>query len=873
MSNNKYAFLDQEPPPGYIAGVGRGAVGFSTIKVASNKNTQDDIDDNDYDNTNQEYNETGLLVSTQSKKDEEDEEADQIFKEIENRLKSRRKQHKVVKVPTDVELDKKSQFSDLKRDLTSLTEEEWLSLPEAGDMTRKNKRSRILEQQSQRFYTAPDSILAKGARMWSNDSMTKTEKENYLTAQLDRLSTGKSVNGTTVIDESILSSTGAEMDAKFADLKKGRLVLSSLRKTEPYKPSSWIQSARLEEQGKNFNKARELISQGCKVIPGAEEVWLESARLNMNDTEYAKAIVKEGLKYCKDSVDLWMKAIEMEVENKFKKRMIMKALENFPRDDRFWKLLIALEDDEDVVRKLLAKAVDLCPKTWEFWIALVNISSYEDAKKYLNKARKNLHGDVKVWIAACKLEERENPDIPKEKIRKLTDRAVIENPKVSKSEWFDIATKATEEGFPKTSKEIVSSFLKSSDPSLEELLIEAEDQGKGGHEVNMRCIIAYLVGLDIGDDTIWHSLMLMVRKYMDSESLLRYYSMAVAKSPDSIPLYLMYAKDAWKVADNVEKAREILHHANSKFDDDSIKLAMIKLEFNSGSIDKAGSIAESIIENEPTRNVKFWYKYIHILRCKRESSERALSMSNQALNFFPVNWKLHLQHIQILMEDVKDLKSARDAAAISVKKCPQCTNLWIIYSLIEEQSGVLIKARSVLDTASLAISNSVDIAVARVELEKRQKNMKATINLVSKNLKQFPSNANVWYQHLSLIPKMSLRKPEFVNALEKTNNSPQILLYLGVLFWKDGKFVKAKSWFERSLSADSTNGDAWSWLYTYWKQNGNDESMSVFLRDFSAKYDNITTGSTFKKVQKDPKNYRLSQEEILELVSTKLLKL
>lgn len=378
MSNNKYAFLDQEPPPGYIAGVGRGAVGFSTIKVASNKNTQDDIDDNDYDNTNQEYNETGLLVSTQSKKDEEDEEADQIFKEIENRLKSRRKQHKVVKVPTDVELDKKSQFSDLKRDLTSLTEEEWLLLPEAGDMTRKNKRLRILEQQLQRFYTAPDLILAKGARMWLNDSMTKTEKENYLTAQLDRLSTGKSVNGTTVIDESILSSTGAEMDAKFADLKKGRLVLSSLRKTEPYKPSSWIQSARLEEQGKNFNKARELISQGCKVIPGAEEVWLESARLNMNDTEYAKAIVKEGLKYCKDSVDLWMKAIEMEVENKFKKRMIMKALENFPRDDRFWKLLIALEDDEDVVRKLLAKAVDLCPKTWEFWIALVNISSYEE---------------------------------------------------------------------------------------------------------------------------------------------------------------------------------------------------------------------------------------------------------------------------------------------------------------------------------------------------------------------------------------------------------------------------------------------------------------------------------------------------------------
>lgn len=161
MNNNKFAFLDQEPPPGYVAGVGRGAVGFSTVKNTLNKNSQtEDTDDNE-NNANQDVNESGLLVS-QSKRDEEDEEADRIFEEIENRLKSRRKHNTVIKVPTDDELSLKSRFSDLKRDLTSLTEEEWLLLPEAGDMTRKNKRLRILEQQLQRLYTAPDLILAKG---------------------------------------------------------------------------------------------------------------------------------------------------------------------------------------------------------------------------------------------------------------------------------------------------------------------------------------------------------------------------------------------------------------------------------------------------------------------------------------------------------------------------------------------------------------------------------------------------------------------------------------------------------------------------------------------------------------------------------------
>lgn len=872
MNNNKFAFLDQEPPPGYVAGVGRGAVGFSTVKSTRNKNSQmEDTDDNE-NNANQDVNESGLLVS-QSKRDEEDEEADRIFEEIENRLKSRRKHNTVIKVPTDDELSIKSRFSDLKRDLTSLTEEEWLLLPEAGDMTRRNKRLRILEQQLQRLYTAPDLILAKGARIELNESMSKEEKEDFLTAQLDNIVANKNENNSKVLENTILSSNGADMDAKFADLKKGRLILSSLRKTEPYRPSSWIQSTRLEEQAKNFNKARELILQGCKTIPGAEEVWIENVRINMNDIEYAKAIVKEGLKYCKSSVNLWMKAIELEVEKKSKKRMIMRALEDLPRGDQLWKLLIDIEDDEDVVHKLLTKAIDLCPATWEFWIALVNLSTYEDAKKYLNRARKTFRGDVKVWIAACKLEERENPDIPEAKIRKLTDRAVNENPKVPRAEWFDIATKATEEGFLKTGREVVSSYLKSLSITTEELLVEAEAQARNSHLVIMNSITNYLVHLDLTDVNFWQRLMNTARMYLDKEKLLKYYSTAILKNPDSVLLYLMYAKDAWKVVNNVTKARDILHHADSRFDDDLIKFARIKLEFNTGNLDRAEFICQNIIEKEPKRNVKYWYKYIHILRCKGELSEKVLMLSSQALNLFPQNWKLHMQHVQICMEDMGNLKFAREAAAISVKKCPDSTKLWITYSSIEEKLGVLIKARSILDIASLTIPNSVEIAVAHVELEKRQKNIKTAINLANKNLRQFPSNAYVWYQHLSLIPKMSLRKPEFVNALQKTDNSPEILLYLGVLFWRDGKFVKAKSWLDRSLNADSTNGATWAWLYTYWKRNGNDDNMSSFLNYFNAKFDDIKKGNTFKEVQKDPKNYRMPHRELLELVSSKLLKL
>ena len=53
------------------------------------------------------------------------------------------------------------QFADLKRSLASVTEEDWANLPEAGDLTRKNKRTKT--EARNRFYAVPDSVIA-GAR-------------------------------------------------------------------------------------------------------------------------------------------------------------------------------------------------------------------------------------------------------------------------------------------------------------------------------------------------------------------------------------------------------------------------------------------------------------------------------------------------------------------------------------------------------------------------------------------------------------------------------------------------------------------------------------------------------------------------------------
>ncbi|MGG6495829.1 UNVERIFIED_CONTAM: hypothetical protein NY603_23190, partial [Bacteroidetes bacterium 56_B9] len=53
------------------------------------------------------------------------------------------------------------QFADLKRALGTVSDEEWAEIPEVGDLTGKNRRSK--QNLRQRFYAVPDSVLA-GAR-------------------------------------------------------------------------------------------------------------------------------------------------------------------------------------------------------------------------------------------------------------------------------------------------------------------------------------------------------------------------------------------------------------------------------------------------------------------------------------------------------------------------------------------------------------------------------------------------------------------------------------------------------------------------------------------------------------------------------------
>lgn len=261
------------------------------------------------------------------------------------------------------------QFSDLKRQLGDVSYDEWMSIPDVGDARNKKQRN----ARADKITPIPDSILAKAALSGQETTSIDSRDQKYggITSTLAGISTpsteidmkkiGKlasktanknsiinlsfvndlgqarntlmdmkltqvsdSVSGQTVVDpkgyltdlQSMLPNYGGDIN----DIKKARLLLKSVRETNPNHPPAWIASARLEEVVGKMQAARNLIMAATEQCPKSEDVWLEAARLLPVDI--ARGIVAQAVKQLPQSVKIWVKAAELEQDLKAKKKVL-----------------------------------------------------------------------------------------------------------------------------------------------------------------------------------------------------------------------------------------------------------------------------------------------------------------------------------------------------------------------------------------------------------------------------------------------------------------------------------------------------------------------------------------------------------------------
>jgi pre-mRNA-processing factor 6 len=966
-------------PENYVAGLGRGATGFTTrsdLGPAREGPTEDQIkealakraaqlgsaaptaygavdkkdDDEDDERFQDPENEVGLFAG--GTYDRDDDEADRIYQEVDEKMDRRRKARRLVcsinPIPprlkqivyrascavdglvTDIfacreareqkereEYERNNpkigqQFSDLKRALGAVTDEDWANLPEVGDLTGKNRRAR--QQLRQRFYAVPDSVIAgahdssalgttvadDGAANGDAPDGTMTNfadigaaRDKVLKVKLDQASGGSdSVAGSaTSIDPkgyltSLAKTQMTEGEAQVGDIKRVRVLLESVIKTNPKHAPGWIAAARLEELAGKIVAARNLIARGCEYCPKSEDIWLENIRLN--DNHNAKIIAANAIKHNDRSVRLWIEAMNLESESRAKKRVIRRALDHIPQSVMLWKEAVNLEEDPDDAKLLLAKATEIIPLSVELWLALARLESAENAQKILNKARKAVPTSHEIWIAAARLQEQIGEANKVNVMKRAVQALAKESAMLKREEWITEAEKCEEEGAVLTCQNIVRETLGwglDEDDDRKDIWMEDAKAsiGRGKYET-ARAIYAYALRIFVNSKTLWMAAADLEKNHGTKEALWQLLEKAVNACPQSEVLWMMLAKEKWQ-AGEIDNARRVLGRAfNQNPNNEDIWLAAVKLEAENDQPDQARELLKTARQEAPTDRV--WMKSVAFER-ELGNNDAALDLANQALQLFPASPKLWMMKGQIYEAEGKP-NQAREAYSTGTKACAKSVPLWLLFSRLEEGQGNVVKARSVLDRARLAVPKSPELWTESVRVERRAKNINQAKVLMAKALQDVPKSGLLWSESIWHLEPRTQRKPRSLEAIKKVDNDPILFVTVARIFWGERKLEKAQNWFEKAIILDADLGDTWAWYYKFLLQHGTDVSWNLPMytdrslvltcnvqekrADVIAKcaLNEPRHGEIWQSVAKDPKNARRKTEELLKMVVAKL---
>lgn len=924
MASGRKDFLNQPAPENYVAGLGRGATGFTTrsdlgparegptpeqIQAALAKRAEllgaapptaygaaqkggkeDEEDEGGDDERFQDPdNEVGLFAYGQF--DQDDDEADRIYEEVDEKMDKRRRIRRLVLFPPapktilfcssgsprlfwtadrleysppyrearekqeQEEHEQKNpkiqqQFADLKRSLASVSEDDWANLPEVGDLTGKNRRAK--QNLRQRFYAVPDSVIA-GARdaqqfdTTINEDGTQTEggggdgamtnfadigaaRDKVLKVRLDQAagSTGDAASGSsTSIDPKgyLTNLTQSELKAgevEISDIKRVRVLLESVTKTNPKHGPGWIALARLEELAGKMVTARNTMAKGCELCPKSEDAWLENIRLN--EGHNAKVIAANAIKNNDHSTRLWVEAMKLESDARAKKNVLRQAILHIPQSVAIWKEAVNLEEDPADARLLLAKAVEMIPLSVELWLALARLESPENAQKVLNAARKAVPTSYEVWIAAARLQEQmgtfHKVNVMKRAIQSLTR----ENAMLKREEWIAEAERCEEEGAVLTCGAIVRETLgwglDEDDDRKDIWMDDARGSIARGKYETARAIYAYALRVFVNRRSIWLAAADLERNHGSKEALWQVLEKAVEACPQSEELWLQLAKEKWQSGE-IDDARRVLGRAfNQNPNNEDIWLAAVKLEADADQTDQARELLSTARREAGTDRV--WIKSVAFER-QLGNIDDALDLVNRGLQIYPKADKLWMIKGQIY-EAQNKYPQAREAYGTGTRACPKSVPLWLLASRLEETAGAVVKARSVLDRARLAVPKSAELWTESVRVERRANNIGQAKVLMAKALQEVPNSGLLWSESIWHLEPRPQRKSRSLEAIKKVENDPILFITVARIFWGERRLEKAMTWFEKAIVSDSDFGDGWAWYYKFLLQHGTEVS-------------------------------------------------
>ncbi|XP_065843636.1 pre-mRNA-processing factor 6-like [Oscarella lobularis] len=931
-AKKRKTFLGQEAPPGYVAGIGRGATGFTTrsdigpARDASDApedrytkgattaarppgfHRDDEEDDNEdlNDSNFDEFAGYGGSLFSSGPYDKDDEEADEIYTSIDRRMDTRRKERREKRFKEETEKYRKErpkiqqQFSDLKRQLATVSENEWSNIPDVGDTRTKKQRN----PRPDRYTPVPDSLIERAAGQNKHHINLDSKQQKFggfqtpfpgsmtpgfatpsgtASAQLDLLQLGEarnsmlgvqldqvsdSVSGQTVVDPkgylTDLNSVTPKMGADIGDIKKARLLLDSVIQTNPKHGPGWIAKARLEEVTGRIQAARNTVVKGTEHCPKNEDVWLEAIRLQ--PPSEAKLVVAQAVQQIPQSVKLWIRACSLESDVSAKKRVLRKGLESVPNSVRLWKEAVEMEDPDDAL-VMLQRAVECCPQSVELWLALARLETYENARKVLNKARENIPTDRQIWIAASKLEEA-NSNVAM--VQKIIERAVASlkanRVEINREHWIQDAEECDKAGSVATCQAIMRAVI---DIGVDEedredtWLEDAESCAAHGAYECARAIYGHALSVFPDKNHIWLDAAYFEKNHGTRDSLEELLQKAVQHCPRAEVLWLMAAKSKW-LAGDVPAARTLLAMAfKANPNSEDIWLAAIKLESENNEYQRARLLLQKARTSCPTQRVLMKSAKLEWLL---ERLEEAKELVMEGLKVYPDFDKLWMMRGQIA-EEQGNAEKAREHYTLGLRKCPQSIPLWLLLSKLEQKAGNVTKARSVLENARQKNPKNPKLWMAAIEIELASDQKSVARSMMAKAIQDCPKAGLLWAEAIFLEPRPQ-RKTKSVDALKKCEHDPFVLLAVAKLFWSERKITKAREWLNRAVKIEPDFGDAWACFYRFELQYGTEaQQRGILERCVQAE---PRHGDQWTAVSKNIKNWRLRTDSLLPLVAKRL---
>ena len=877
-------------PHGYVGGRGRGA---GTVGRFGKERDGPGDKKGDYSESN--YDEFsgfgGEKLFNDTPYDDDDHEADDVYKSIDDRMDSKRKRKRE-------EGEKKrmaefreerpkiaDQFADVKAKLQEVSEDQWNAIPEVGDYS-------IKRRQRESFSAVPDSVIADqaaavggagqaatldrrqqkyggfqtpiggfstpmggfntpmggwrtpggfttpagggGTSVVNNLTGLSQAREQVLSLRLDKMS--DSVSGQTVVDPkgylTDLNSQKLSDSAEVGDIKKARRLLRSVTMTNPKHAPGWIAAARLERTVGKMSQARKIIQQGCETCPDSEDLWIEAAA--MQTPENAKVVFANAVRHIPRSVKIWIAACELESDPIKKKSVLRRALEFVPNSVRLWRAAVELEDAEDA-KILLSRAVECVPTAVPLWLAYARLCDYEEAKKILNRARRAVPTDPRIWISACKLEEAAGS--PQELIDRLLQNAIkflqTHNVVLEREQWLKEARFAEQSGNPKTATAIVKAAI--------DIGVEPEERRRVWLD-DAKAALAR--GGGKGDKVA-----VQVARTI--------YSVALKTFPGKRDIWLEAVKLEQEHG-TAERVEELLKQAVTRVPQEEILWLMAAKHKWRQMGDVAGARAilrDAFAAN--AENEKIWLAAVK-LEWENGEIERARQLLKKARQRAATE-RVWMKSC-LLEWQTEQLDAEEELLQEALRLYPSFDKLWMMCAQLYQEKGDVAKARATFHKGLMRCPHNATLWILAAELEEQNGAATKARSLLEIARLKNPNNAELFLAAIQLerrqgnaevaeklmatalqkiptdgrlwVEEISMQPKKRQNhrsadALKKCDNDPHVVLKVAKIFWRQRKYKKARRWFNRAVTLRPDIGDAWAAYYKFEVEHGEDDGEAA----------------------------------------------